>query len=40
MSENDPKITRLIYTLPIFMGLLGGILMFIAVKDQDQGNGK
>jgi uncharacterized membrane protein len=37
MSENNPKITRLIYTLPIFMGLLGVILMYIAVKDQDQG---
>ena len=37
MSETNPtKITKLIYLVPIFMGLLGGILMYIAVKDQNQ----
>ena len=30
------KPTRLLYLVPIFMGLLGGVLMYIAVKDQDQ----
>ena len=30
------KPTRLLYLVPVFMGLLGGILMYIAVKDQDQ----
>jgi len=29
--------TGALYLLPIFMGLLGGVLMYIAVKDQDQG---
>lgn len=37
MSENTKqKPTKLIWTIPIFMGLLGGILMYIAVKDQNQ----
>jgi len=37
MSNINPhKITRLIYLVPIFLGLYGGILMYIAVKDQDQ----
>ena len=30
------KPTFLLWLVPIFMGLLGGILMYIAVKDQDQ----
>jgi len=30
------KPTSLLYLVPIFMGLLGGILMYIAVKDQNQ----
>lgn len=30
------KPTILLYLVPIFMGLLGGILMYIAVKDQNQ----
>lgn len=30
------KPTKLLYLAPIFMGLLGGILMYIAVKDQNQ----
>jgi len=32
----DEKPTRLLYLVPIFMGLFGGILMYIAVKDQNQ----
>ena len=36
MSENKQKTTKLIWSVPIFMGLLGGILMYIAVKDQNQ----
>jgi len=37
VSDSNPrKITRLIYLVPIFLGLYGGILMYIAVKDQDQ----
>ena len=37
MSENTKqKSTKLIWSIPIFMGLLGGILMYIAVKDQNQ----
>jgi len=31
-----PKPTKLLYLVPTFMGLLGGILMYIAVKDQNQ----
>lgn len=36
--EESPKVkpTKLIWLVPIFMGLLGGILMYIAVKDEDQ----
>ena len=30
------KPTRLLYLVPVFMGLLGGVLMYIAVKDQNQ----
>ena len=36
MSENKQKPSKLIWSIPIFMGLLGGILMYIAVKDQNQ----
>ena len=36
MSENKQKPPKLIWSIPIFMGLLGGILMYIAVKDQNQ----
>ena len=36
MSENKKKPEKLIWSIPIFMGLLGGILMYIAVKDQNQ----
>lgn len=32
----DEKPTRLLYLVPIFMGLFGGVLMYIAVKDQNQ----
>ncbi len=32
----DEKPTRLLYLVPLFMGLLGGVLMYIAVKDQNQ----
>lgn len=35
-SEIHEKPTRLLWLAPIFMGLLGGILMYIAVKDQSQ----
>ena len=34
-SEEYPLPTKLLYLLPIFMGLLGGALMYIAVKDED-----
>jgi len=34
--NNKVKPTPLLWLVPIFMGLLGGILMYIAVKDQDQ----
>jgi len=34
MEKEKP--TSLLYLVPIFMGLLGGILMYIAVKDQNQ----
>jgi uncharacterized membrane protein len=30
------KPTWLLYLVPVFMSLLGGVLMYIAVKDQDQ----
>jgi len=30
------KPTRLLYLVPITMGILGGVLMYIAVKDQNQ----
>ena len=30
------KPTRLLYLVPVFMGLLGGVLMYIAVKEQNQ----
>lgn len=35
--DEIPKIkpTKLIWLVPITMGLLGGILMYIAVKDED-----
>lgn len=38
MNHTDVKVkpTRLLWLVPIFMGLLGGILMYIAVKDEDQ----
>lgn len=36
-SDYDSRPTSLLYLVPIFMGLLGGVLMYIAVKDQDQG---
>ena len=35
-EKEKPRPTSLLYLLPIFMGLLGGILMYIAVKDQNQ----
>jgi len=37
--DEIPKVksTPLLWLVPIFMGLLGGILMYIAVKDEDQG---
>lgn len=34
--ETKVKPTRLLWLVPIFGGLLGGILMYIAVKDEDQ----
>jgi len=40
LDSNETKTekpTRLLYLVPIFMGLLGGVLMYIAVKDQNQG---
>lgn len=36
-KKNMEKITKLIWVLPILFGPLGGILMYIAVKDQNQG---
>ncbi len=38
MNLADVKIkpTPLLWLVPIFMGLIGGILMYIAVKDEDQ----
>ncbi len=40
MNLTDVKVkpTPLLWLVPIFMGLLGGILMYIAVKDEDQKN--
>ena len=36
-NESKPqKPTRLLYLVPITMGILGGVLMYIAVKDQNQ----
>jgi len=35
-EKEKPRPTSLLYLVPIFMGLLGGILMYIAVKDQNQ----
>lgn len=37
--DEIPKVkpTPLLWLVPVFMGLLGGILMYIAVKDEDQG---
>lgn len=36
--DEIPKVkpTRLLWAIPVFMGLLGGILMYIAVKDEEQ----
>lgn len=36
LDDSKVKPTRLLWLVPIFMGLLGGILFYIAVKDQDQ----
>jgi len=38
MKERPSEIgpTRLLYLAPIFMGILGGILMYIAVKDDNR----
>ncbi len=37
MEENSKvKPTPLLWVIPVFLGLLGGILMYIAVKDEDQ----
>lgn len=37
MEESSKvKSTPLLWLVPVFMGLLGGILMYIAVKDEDQ----
>ena len=36
LADVKIKPTPLLWLVPIFMGLLGGILMYIAVKDQDQ----
>ena len=37
MEENsNVKPTSLLWLVPVFMGLLGGILLYIAVKDEDQ----
>jgi len=36
-NESKPqKPTKLLYLVPITMGILGGVLMYIAVKDQNQ----
>ena len=39
MDSNETKTekpTKLLYLVPITMGILGGVLMYIAVKDQNQ----
>lgn len=38
MKESPGEIgpTRLLYLVPIFMGILGGVLMYIAVKDDNR----
>ena len=38
MNHTDVKVkpTPLLWLIPVLMGLLGGILMYIAVKDEDQ----
>lgn len=38
MKEHHGEVgpTRLLYLSPIFMGILGGILMYIAVKDDNR----
>lgn len=36
MESSNIKPTKLLWLVPIFMGLLGGILLYIAVKDKDQ----
>lgn len=36
MNQEEIKTTSLIWSLPILFSLLGGILMYIAVKDKDQ----
>jgi hypothetical protein len=36
LTDVEVKPTPLLWLVPIFMGLLGGILMYIAVKDEDQ----
>lgn len=36
LTDVKVKPTLLLWLVPIFMGLLGGILMYIAVKDEDQ----
>ena len=34
--EHPEKPTKLLWLVPIFMGFLGGILMYIAVKDENK----
>lgn len=34
--STEEKPTKLLYLAPVFMGLLGGVLMYIAVKNQNQ----
>jgi len=36
VESSNIKPTKLLWLVPIFMGLLGGILLYIAVKDKDQ----
>ena len=36
MESSNIKPTKLLWLVTIFMGLLGGILLYIAVKDKDQ----
>ena len=35
-ESSNVKPTKLLWVFPLFMGLLGGILMYIAIKDEDQ----